>query len=236
MQTCHKLNLDGICLHCTNSTVLREKKKAAQRCLCKSALGSFTTLWEQNVNEIASEVANHVWQVFFLRLLCPCSRTLAWRLALLPFFTAARPHFGLFFVIFKEGSASSVTLPIVFFFFHSERWFPLLLPFACGCSQNMCMSSDVIVTKDNSLRRQEINAGKGGWWLPEQMNKKNWSPRQKRGGEGKGDPAAWGLLHGKKHARPTCTRFTGTQNQKISSLFFMNLSLALSLVCPILIH
>lgn len=54
---------------------------------------------------------------FFLRLLCPCSRTLAWRLALLPFFTAARPHFGLFFVIFKEGSASSVTLPIVFFFF-----------------------------------------------------------------------------------------------------------------------
>lgn len=75
---------------------------------------------------------------------------------------AAFWSFFFFFVIFKEGSASSVTLPIGLFFFHSARWFPLLLPFACGCSQNMCMSSDVIVTKDNSLRRQEINAGKGG--------------------------------------------------------------------------
>lgn len=57
---------------------------------------------------------------FFLHLLCLCAATLAWRLALSPlFFTAAaRLHFGLFCMIFKEGSASSVTLPVVVFFLY----------------------------------------------------------------------------------------------------------------------
>lgn len=72
-----------------------------------------------------------------------------------------------FYIIFKKECFKCHTS--YYFFFHSARWFPLLLPFACGCSQNMCVSSDVIVTKDNSLRRQEINAKKGWWWLPEQM-------------------------------------------------------------------
>lgn len=56
-----------------------------------------------------------------------------------------------------RGSASFVnTLPAVV----STRWFPFVA-FVCGCSQNMCMSSDVSVTKRQlvSQRRKKLLTG-----------------------------------------------------------------------------
>lgn len=94
----------------------------------------------------------------------PMLFTVAWRLAPQPHHSSScMLHFGLFFASFslfvlEEGSASSHTSCCCLSLQDGS-----LFAFTCGCSQNMCMSSDVSMTKDNSLRWQKnCRKGEGG--------------------------------------------------------------------------
>lgn len=111
------------------------------------------------------------WRYFFFflasLLFFPCSSCSSfWARRMVPGPQRSAPWFGLFFFSLSHffrssfwwrGSASFVnTLPAVV----STRWFPFVA-FVCGCSQNMCMSSDVSVTKRQlvSQRRKKLLTG-----------------------------------------------------------------------------
>lgn len=111
---------------------------------------------------------------------------------------------------------------------------PFLLSLVDG-SQNMCMSSDVSVTKDNSLRWQK-NCQKGGGEeevlvaVTARLDKKNSSARQEGGQDRRpaswpGDPARRAGAR-EKHACPlqAHTALTGTPNKKTPGEYRTSLS------------